>query len=138
VTEVLGGREEAHRLHVVLILPLALDLDPPAPRAADHDGRFGPVLVVGAAVVFHDGFWLERTTAKVCCLERRSVRSAVIYRYVLHLESAEGRRTVRWTFAHAVGETETIELPLFGSWYVVRAVTDDDPGAGVLYCRPAD
>jgi hypothetical protein len=29
-------------------------------------------------------------------------------------------------------------LPLFGSWYVVRAVTNDDPGAGVLYCRPAD
>ena len=45
---------------------------------------------------------------------------------------------MRWTFARAVGETETIELPLFGSWYVVRAVTDDDPGAGVLYCRPAD
>ena len=44
---------------------------------------------------------------------------------------------MRWTFAHAVGESETIELPLFGSWYVVRAVTDDDPGAGVLYCRPA-
>jgi hypothetical protein len=61
----------------------------------------------------------------------------VIYRYVLHLESAEGRSTVRWTFAHAVGEAETIELPLFGSWYVVRAVTNDDPGAGVLYCRPA-
>jgi len=96
------------------------------------------MLVVGAAFVFHDGFCTERTTAKVCCLERRSVRSAVIYRYVLHLESAEGRRTVRWTFAHAVGETQTIELPLFGSWYVVRAVTDDDPGAGVLYCRPAD
>ena len=68
----------------------------------------------------------------------RSSPSAVIYRYVLHLESADGRRTVRWTFAHAVGETETIELPLFGSWYVVRAVTDDVPGAGVLYCRPVD
>ena len=77
------------------------------------------------------------SAAKVTPRPRRSVRSAVIYRYVLHLESAEGRRTVRWTFAHAVGETETIELPLFGSWTVVRAITDDDPGAGVLYGRPA-
>ncbi|HEY2373203.1 MAG TPA: hypothetical protein VGH82_11685 [Gaiellaceae bacterium] len=42
---------------------------------------------------------------------------------------------MRWTFAHAVGEAQTIELPLFGSWFVVRAITDGDPGAGVLYCR---
>ena len=61
---------------------------------------------------------------------------AVIYRYVLHLESPEGPRTLRWTFAHPVAEHDEIELPLFGRWHVNRVVTDDGV-AGVLYCIPA-
>jgi hypothetical protein len=72
---------------------------------------------------------------------RRPVANAggVIYRYVLHLESASARRTIRWTFAHPVSEGETIELPTFGRWHVARAVTDSEiAGAGVLYCTPLD
>jgi hypothetical protein len=65
-------------------------------------------------------------------------RLAVIYRYVLHLDCAESRRTLRWMFAHPVLEHEEIELPMFGRWYVSRAVTDEGPtAAGVLYCTPA-
>jgi hypothetical protein len=63
---------------------------------------------------------------------------AVIYRYVLHLDSVEGRRTLRWTFVHPVLQNEEIELPTFGRWYVSRAVTEEGPApAGVLYCTPA-
>ena len=62
---------------------------------------------------------------------------AVIYRYVLHLDSAEGRRTLRWTFAHPVLEHEEIELPTFGRWYVSRAVTGEGPASGILYCTVA-
>ena len=62
----------------------------------------------------------------------------MIYRYVLHLDSAEGRRTLRWTFAHPVSEHEDIELPTFGRWHVTRAVTDEGAeAAGVLNCTPA-
>jgi hypothetical protein len=64
------------------------------------------------------------------------MQRAVMYRYVLHLDSEEGRRTVRWTFVHPVLEQEEIELPMFGRWYVSRAVTDEGPAAGVLYCTP--
>jgi hypothetical protein len=60
---------------------------------------------------------------------------AVIYRYVLHLESPEGPRTIRWMFAHPVAEDDEIELPLFGRWHVRRVVTDEGL-AGVLYCIP--
>jgi hypothetical protein len=60
----------------------------------------------------------------------------VIFRYVLHLESAEDHRTLRWTFAHPVVEHDEIELPMFGRWYVKRAVTNESPGAGILYCTP--
>jgi hypothetical protein len=65
------------------------------------------------------------------------LQQAVIYRYVLHLDSAEGRRTLRWTFAQPVLAHEEIELPTFGRWYVSRAVTDEGPTHGVLYCTPA-
>jgi hypothetical protein len=65
------------------------------------------------------------------------MHAALIYRYVLHLDSAEGRRTLRWTFAHPVLEHEEIEIPTFGRWYVSRALTDEGPAAGVLYCTPA-
>jgi len=37
---------------------------------------------------------------------------AVIYRYVLHLESAKDHRTLRWTFAHPVVEHD--EIPSLG------------------------
>lgn len=60
----------------------------------------------------------------------------MIYRYVLHLESAKDPRTLRWTFAHPVVEHDEIELPIFGRWYVHRAVTDEAPAAGILYCTP--
>jgi hypothetical protein len=65
------------------------------------------------------------------------VLQAVIYRYVLHLESPEGPRTLRWMFAHPVAEHDEIELPLFGRWQVSRVVTDEGL-AGVLYCIPVD
>jgi hypothetical protein len=61
---------------------------------------------------------------------------AVIYRYVLHLESAKDHRTLRWTFAHPVVEHDEIDLPMFGRWYVNRAVTNEGPAAGILYCTP--
>jgi hypothetical protein len=61
---------------------------------------------------------------------------AVIYRYLLQLEGHDRVRNVRWTFAHPVAETDVVELPTFGRWYVERAVTTDEPGAGMLYCKP--
>jgi hypothetical protein len=48
-----------------------------------------------------------------------------MYRYVLHLDSEEGPRTLRWTFTHPVLEQEEIEPPIFGRWYVSRAVTSE-------------
>ena len=53
-----------------------------------------------------------------------------------HLESATDQRTLRWTFAHPVVEHDEIELPMFGRWYVNRAVTDGGPATGILYCTP--
>jgi hypothetical protein len=61
----------------------------------------------------------------------------LIYRYVLHLEAPDGRHTLRWTFTHPVTESQTLEIPTFGRWYVERAVTDSEPNSGVLYCKPA-
>lgn len=58
----------------------------------------------------------------------------MIYRYVLHLESSNGRRTIRWTFTHPISECETIEIPTLGRWYVSRVVTEDGSDSGVLYC----
>jgi hypothetical protein len=42
----------------------------------------------------------------------------VIYRCVLHLEGAQARRTIRWTFAHPIAESHV--------------------GAGVAYCTPLE
>jgi hypothetical protein len=61
-----------------------------------------------------------------------------IYRYVLHLEGEEAGRTVRWTFAHPIAESHTINLPMFGRSYVTRVVTEDASGAGVAYCTPIE
>lgn len=62
----------------------------------------------------------------------------MIYRYVLHLEEPEARRTVRWTFAHPIFESHVIDLPTLGRWYVSRLVAEDATGAGVAYCTPAE
>jgi hypothetical protein len=64
--------------------------------------------------------------------------TAVFYRYLLHLEDGESRRTIRWTFSHAITESQIVELPTFGRWYVARVVTDDAAGAGVVYCTPLE
>ena len=58
----------------------------------------------------------------------------MIYRYVLHLESSNGRRMIRWTYTHPIFESETIEIPTLGRWYVSRVVTEDGYDSGVLYC----
>lgn len=68
---------------------------------------------------------------------RRRVAS-VIYRYVLHLEDTEARRTIRWTFTHPIAESHVVDLPTFGRWYVTRVLTEDANGAGVAYCTPAE
>lgn len=62
----------------------------------------------------------------------------VIYRYVLHLEDTEARRTIRWTFTHPIAESHVVDLPTFGRWYVTRVLTEDANGAGVAYCTPAE
>jgi len=62
----------------------------------------------------------------------------VIYRYVLHLEGEQARRTIRWMFAHPIAESHVIDLPMFGRWCVTRVLTEDASGAGVAYCTPAD
>jgi hypothetical protein len=61
----------------------------------------------------------------------------VIYRYVLHLEGDDDRRTLRWTFTHPIAESHVIELPTLGRWYVTRVVTGDVGGGAVAYCTPA-
>jgi hypothetical protein len=61
----------------------------------------------------------------------------LIYRYVLHLEGNDARRTIRWTFAHPIAESHIINLPTFGRWYVSRLIRQDATGAGVAYCSPA-
>ena len=60
----------------------------------------------------------------------------MIYRYVLHLEADDGRRTIQWTFAHPIAEAHIINLPTFGRWYVSRLISPDTAGAGVAYCTP--
>lgn len=62
----------------------------------------------------------------------------MIYRYVLHLEDTEARRTIRWTFTHPIAESHVVDLPTFGRWYVTRVLTEDANGAGVAYCTPAE
>ena len=47
-------------------------------------------------------------------------------------------RIVRWTFAHPIAESDVIDLPTIGRWYVTEVVTEDDSGAGVAYCTPAE
>ena len=58
----------------------------------------------------------------------------MIYGYILHLESSNGRRTIRWTFTHSISESEIIEIPTLGRWYVSRVVIEDGSDSGVLYC----
>ena len=62
----------------------------------------------------------------------------MIYRYLLRLEARDGGvKSLRWTFAHPVVENDVVELATLGRWCVERVVTSDEPGAGLLYCKPA-
>ncbi len=53
------------------------------------------------------------------------------------LEAGDGVKSIRWTFAHPVFENDVVDLATLGRWYVERVVTSDEPGAGLVYCKPA-